>query len=99
MLAPLVVYAALAMSVVPKVSLTKVLSTCVDAARLGCNEIRAVQQRRQAQEAIAVKMKDENDSRSALTEADLAAQEAIVTALRLSWPGLNIIGEDSRQGP
>ena len=94
MLAPLVVYAALAMSVVPKVSLTKVLSTCVDAARLGCNEIRAVQQRRQAQEAIAVKMKDENDSRSALTEADLAAQEAIVTALRSAWPGINIIGEE-----
>ena len=61
-----------------KVSLVDLLSTCVDAAQKGCEEIRAVQARRASSGQLASTMKDIDDPRSALTEADLAAQKAIV---------------------
>ena len=35
--------------------------------------------------------------RSALTEADTAAQIAIVNALRTAWPGLRIVGEEEEE--
>ena len=81
----------------PTVSLAEVLSTCVDAAMRGCEEIRAVQSRRDAGTELSVAMKDETDARSALTEADLAAQRAMVGALRSAWPGLTIIGEEDEE--
>ena len=52
----------------PTVSLAEVLSTCVDAATRGCEEIRAVQSRRDAGTELSVAMKDETDARSARTE-------------------------------
>jgi hypothetical protein len=76
------------------VSLAEVLSTCVDAAARGCAEISAVQSRRAAGGELSVAMKDQADVRSALTEADLAAQRVMVGALRSAWPGLVIIGEE-----
>ena len=76
------------------VSLAEVLSTCVDAASRGCAEISAVQSRRAAGGELSVAMKDQADVRSALTEADLAAQRVMVGALRSAWPGLVIIGEE-----
>lgn len=76
------------------IDLASLLSTCVDAASRGCAEIRAVQAKRDASGGLNVEMKDAADPRSALTEADLAAQRAMVSALREAWPGLRIIGEE-----
>lgn len=77
------------------VSLVELLSSCVDAARKGCAEIRAVQLRRRTSGGeLASTRKDADDPRSALTEADTAAQLAIVNALRTRWPGLRIVGEE-----
>ena len=90
----------IAMSAAPAedVSLVELLSTCVDAARKGCDEIRAVQHRRStAGGALASTRKDADDPRSALTEADTAAQIAIVNALRTAWPGLRIVGEEEEE--
>ena len=38
--------------------------------------------------------KIDDDPKSALTEADIAAQVAIVSALRSAWPGISIVGEE-----
>lgn len=76
------------------VDLNALLSTCVDAASRGCAEIRAVQSRRDGGGHLPVTLKNDSDARSALTEADLAAQAAMVGALREAWPGLSIIGEE-----
>jgi len=75
------------------------LSTCVDAATRGCAEIRRVQRAREEaasddEEAFVVTRKEASDPRSALTEADLAAQSAIASALRARWPTANIVGEE-----
>ena len=72
----------------------ELLSTCVDAALKGCDEIRAVQERRAGTGALSSTRKDADDPRSALTEADTNAQMAIVDALRATWPGLRIVGEE-----
>lgn len=77
-----------------KVSLVDLLSTCVDAAQKGCEEIRAVQARRASSGQLASTMKDIDDPRSALTEADLAAQKAIVDRIKATWPNLRIVGEE-----
>ena len=67
----------------------------VDACSRGCTEIRNVQAKRSAADGrLKVALKDEEDARSALTEADIAAQKAIVDALKNEWPGLKIIGEE-----
>jgi len=76
------------------ISLTTLLSTCVDACSRGCAEIRAVQSRRALGGELSVSRKDEDDAKSALTEADLAAQSTIVTALSSEWPGIKIVGEE-----
>jgi len=73
------------------------LSTCVDACQRGCNEIRKVQASRTIDGLeLRVEFKDERDPRSALTEADGAAQRAIIGALRADWGDtrLNIVGEE-----
>lgn len=77
------------------ISLVELLSTCVDAAQRGCDEIRAVQERRSSSGGqLASTRKVLDDPRSALTEADTAAQIAIIKGLRATWPGLRIIGEE-----
>ena len=80
------------------VSLIELVSTCVDAAQRGCAEIRAVQERRASSGGqLASTRKDVDDPRSALTEADTKAQIAIVRALRATWPGLRIVGEEEEE--
>ena len=85
---------AMAATTEPRTSIAELLSSCVDAARKGCDEIRAVQERRAASGALASTRKDADDPRSALTEADTNAQRAIVNALKATWPTLNIVGEE-----
>jgi 3'-phosphoadenosine 5'-phosphosulfate (PAPS) 3'-phosphatase len=71
------------------------LSTCVDACQRGCHEIRTVQAARISSGSLKVELKDSEDPRSALTEADAAAQRAIVGALRAEWGDeLRIVGEE-----
>ena len=75
--------------------LSEVLSTCIDAASRGCEEIRAVHAARARDGGgMAVSFKSEGDARDALTEADLRAQAAITSALRASWPGVCLVGEE-----
>ena len=94
-MSPLVMPVAEDASSAAPVSLVELLSSCVDAARKGCAEIRAVQLRRRTSGGeLASTRKDADDPRSALTEADTAAQLAIVNALRTRWPGLRIVGEE-----
>eukprot|EP00978_Attheya_sp_CCMP212_P028393 scaffold97890_cov55-Attheya_sp.AAC.4 len=72
------------------------LSTCVDACQRGCHEIRTVQASRiSSGSPLKVELKESQDPRSALTEADAAAQRAIVGALRAEWGDeLRIVGEE-----
>ena len=77
----------------PTISLTDLVSTCVDAAARGCAEIRAVQGKRSSGDSLSTSYKS-GDARDALTEADLRAQSAIVDALREAWPDLAIVGEE-----
>jgi len=87
--------------------ISPLLSTCVDACRLGCREIRAVESKRRggasspdddgesSSVGLDVSLKDVSDIKSALTEADRRAQAAIVGALRSEWgPDLTIVGEE-----
>lgn len=76
------------------VPLNALLSTCVDAARLGCREIRAVQANRESNGLDVMSKPGEEFRYTVLTEADLAAQQAIVSALRAAWPGLLVVGEE-----
>jgi len=80
------------------VPLAELLSTCVDAAQRGCDEIRRVHASLSTEGGAiadsAVDYKVAGDSRSALTAADLAAQCAVVEGLERAWPGLRIVGEE-----
>lgn len=88
-----------------RVQIGPLLSTCVDACQRGCYEIRKVQAAREssanAELREGVVLKDPTDPKSALTEADTAAQRAIVGSLRAEWIGnendgtaIKIVGEE-----
>jgi len=87
-----------------RISLKLLAKHCVDACVRGCKEIRAVAKRKRVMddgnfamknEKIKHTFKDENDARSALTEADVNAQSVIIGALRKSYgERLNIVGEE-----
>ena len=79
------------------VDVRAVLASCVRACDRGCREVRAWQAARTA--ATAVELKDAGDPKSAVTAADLAAQAAIVAALRAEWPGLAVVGEEDGAVP
>jgi len=81
------------------IPLSSLLSTCVDASLRGCAEIRRVHFQRAATGSMAVSLKETDDPKSALTEADLAAQAAIMGALHAAWPGLRIVGEEGDDVP
>lgn len=68
--------------------------TCSRLAARAGECIRAVHAKRVAGETLHVEYKDTNDTRSALTEADEAAQAAIVPELRARFPGIAVIGEE-----
>lgn len=81
------------------ISLKRLTKHCVDACVRGCREIRTVAKRNRMDESNNEKIehtfKDENDARSALTEADVNAQSVIIGALRNSYgEQLNIVGEE-----
>lgn len=82
-----------------RVRVAELLSACADAALRGCEEIRRVQRKRDEaasddETAFVVTRKDAMDPRSALTEADVAAQAAIVSALGAAFPMVAIVGEE-----
>ena len=80
--------------------LRALLSGCVDACLLGCKEVRNWEQRRQTQaEDTGAQLKDPEDIRSYVTQADLASQAVIVRALLSEWPGLRIVGEEDGPEP
>ena len=92
-----------------EVPLAQLLSTCIDASQRGCAEIRrvhaeiererdAVTGERAIMNARDTGYKIEGDPRSALTAADLAAQQAVVDALERAWPGLRVVGEEDLGG-
>ena len=71
------------------ISLKRLCKHCVDACIRGCKEIRTVAKRNRMNENTNEKIehtfKDENDARSALTEADVNAQSVIIGALTNSY--------------
>jgi len=78
-------------------SLKDLLSTCYTLSSHACGIIRKVQAKRETEgaEALNATLKDENDSRTYLTEADTAAQELIWNGLRSVYgPHLSIVGEE-----
>jgi 3'-phosphoadenosine 5'-phosphosulfate (PAPS) 3'-phosphatase len=79
------------------VSLQKLLSTCYSLSSQACGIIRSVQAKREEKGAAALNatLKDKNDSRTYLTEADTAAQEMVWNGLRAVFgPRLNIVWEE-----
>eukprot|EP00984_Skeletonema_dohrnii_P014406 scaffold6042_cov148-Skeletonema_dohrnii-CCMP3373.AAC.3 len=87
----------LKLSVSSSFQIGPLLSTCVDACDRGCTEIRKVQAARETNDdnLLKVELKDAEDPRSALTEADEAAHRAIVGSLREAWGDeLRIVGEE-----
>jgi 3'-phosphoadenosine 5'-phosphosulfate (PAPS) 3'-phosphatase len=83
-----------------KICINQLLSTCIDASLRGAAEIRRVERKRLATGNLeqGVTYKDVTDPKSALTEADGAAQAAIVQALIQQWGnGLEIIGEEDEE--
>eukprot|EP00092_Neocalanus_flemingeri_P036354 GFUD01039577.1.p1 GENE.GFUD01039577.1~~GFUD01039577.1.p1 ORF type:complete len:793 (+),score=183.94 GFUD01039577.1:41-2380(+) len=78
-------------------SLRTLLNTCYSLSSQACEIIRSVQARREEKGATALNatLKDKNDSRTYLTEADTAAQELIWKGLRTVFGSeLNIVGEE-----
>lgn len=73
------------------VALGEVLSTCIEAAALGCHEIRQVDA---GSGKTSFQLKEDCNPRSAVTEADLRAQSVIISALKREWPDVDIIGEE-----
>eukprot|EP00536_Pseudo-nitzschia_multiseries_P005820 jgi/Psemu1/191567/e_gw1.116.78.1 len=93
-----------ALTTATTIQIGPLLSTCVDACQRGCVEIRKVQAARESssdKELKDVVLKDVQDPRSALTEADTSAHTAIVGSLRSEWGNgnpadcfLRIVGEE-----
>ena len=76
---------------VKPVILRELVSSCVDACQRGCAAIAAVEA---SSGPVEVRRKVAGDAKSALTRADLEAQEIIVSCLRATWPGLRVVGEE-----
>lgn len=76
------------------VPLDSITQLCARLARRAGGRICAVNHARVAGENLRVTYKVSTDPRSALTEADAAAQAAIVPALRACFPSITIVGEE-----
>lgn len=75
------------------ISLSQLVSTCIDAGRQGCEVIRSFHQAHQND--VGGKLKIGGDPRSVVTMADIDAQAKIVTGLRTTWGDeIKIIGEE-----
>jgi len=69
------------------------LSSCVDACLRGCEEIRQVQK-----DQLELELKDSEDPRSVVTEADRRAQQILVGSLRAEWgDSLKIVAEEDME--
>jgi 3'-phosphoadenosine 5'-phosphosulfate (PAPS) 3'-phosphatase len=81
------------------VNLAELLSCCCDAAERAGAIIRAVHAERQqaGHGALGASLKDASCERSWATVADMRAQALIVAALRLEFPGINIVGEEDEE--
>jgi 3'-phosphoadenosine 5'-phosphosulfate (PAPS) 3'-phosphatase/thiamine kinase-like enzyme len=80
------------------ISLTELVGKCVRASYEGCVEIRKVRHENDNGTGD-VREKSKGDARSALTEADVNAQMAIVKSLRKYYgPELAIVGEEDDDG-
>ena len=97
----LVLFIVIILPIANAFQIAPLLSTVVDACQRGCHEIRTVQASRElskssgSADSLQVTLKDEQDPRSALTEADTAAHKAIVGSLRAEWgEELYIVGEE-----
>lgn len=97
----LVLFIVIILPIANAFQIAPLLSTVVDACQRGCQEIRTVQASRElskssgSADSLQVTLKDEQDPRSALTEADTAAHKAIVGSLRAEWgEELYIVGEE-----
>jgi 3'-phosphoadenosine 5'-phosphosulfate (PAPS) 3'-phosphatase len=76
------------------ISLTKLISTCIDASRQGCLIIRDFQKEGMVEGIL----KEGGDIKSVVTKADIDAQARIVGGLRQMWgDGLLIIGEEDEE--
>jgi len=75
------------------VSLAKLLSSCIDASRLGCEVIRTYHS--DPNTVAGGRLKEAGDARSVVTQADVEAQKVILGSLRQLWGSdLHIIGEE-----
>lgn len=72
------------------VSMVRVLEACVEACKIGCATIASVE----ARGSIASIEKTKGDAKSAVTEADVEAQRAIVGHLRRRLPDVRIVCEE-----
>ena len=85
-------------SIMSTISLTQLLSTCMDASYKGCEVIREFQ-RRNNDKTIKGTLKEGNEIRSVVTQADIDAQNKIIKGLRNTWGDndiLRIIGEEEQ---
>ena len=80
------------------ISLAQLLSTCMDASYQGCQTIRNFQ-KQQGDAAIKGTLKETNEIRSVVTQADIDTQNVILNGLRNTWGSntLRIIGEEDEQ--
>ena len=80
------------------ISLAQLLSTCMDASYQGCKSIRNFQ-KKQGDAAVKGTLKETNEIRSVVTQADIDAQNVILKGLRNTWGSttLRIIGEEDEQ--
>lgn len=78
------------------------LGAATDAVARACAVIRLVQAGRAAAAddtaGLGVRYKEEGDPRSALTVADIAAQQAMLGPLRAAFPGISIVAEEDEDG-
>jgi len=89
-----------------KISIAKLLSSCIDASSQGCTVIRDFYQSNHPQSSQSGggsgggsstmgKLKEEGNIRSVVTQADIDAQKRIISGLRSTWgDDLLIIGEE-----
>ena len=81
------------------VELGELLAACVAACSLGCREVQQWEVERRTRSETQAELKDPTDIRSYVTQADLASQAVIVSALQAEWPGLRIVGEEDGAVP
>uniref|UniRef100_A0A7S3NJS9 3'(2'),5'-bisphosphate nucleotidase n=1 Tax=Aureoumbra lagunensis TaxID=44058 RepID=A0A7S3NJS9_9STRA len=76
-----------------RVPIHEMVSTCVTASEEGCKAIVAVHESGQ----WSTTLKEKENLRSALTEADCMSQKVMVNSLRNTFPGLSIVAEEEEQ--